>query len=510
MTQAATPESVQAPFDGRTLRAGGFSAIVEQRGDEFWYRQLTSPQLPEIPAREVRIVMTTGSHRLQGYWHLNDEGQYQFLPWVYNIKDQRWVLDDDTRLRPAESVRPIGLAAQFRWNDSCVNCHATAGIRKPTPFDDPTVVEVGIACEACHGPALAHIEAQQNPLARYARHLSPSEPKDLMNGRDGELCGTCHALLTQSPEPHPITTEDILERRGDPEILDSYWPDLTTRVAGRELTGLGASPCFTEGHINCTNCHSVHDGDPAGLMSKGMESDRACGGCHPKITEAPSEHTHHRAGSEGSRCYNCHMPRIAYGLLSATRSHRIDSPRPTGFTTEDRPNACNLCHLDQSLGWTDRALRSWYGAPAADLPQEHRELSAGVLWTLKGNAAQRIITAWHMGWAPAQRAAGTDWSPPYLAELMRDENAAIRYVASRALFRVPGYEDFDYDYVAHYRAGPDEDPFDDAARRLRARWQNKGATSDRPTLLLKNGALDAERVEALLEERDLRPVGIAE
>ena len=33
-----------------------------------------------------------------------------------------------------------------------------------------------------------------------------------------------------------------------------------------------------------------------------------------------------------------------------------------------RPNACNLCHLDKTLGWTAQYLEQWYGVtrPALD------------------------------------------------------------------------------------------------------------------------------------------------
>ena len=65
-----------------------------------------------------------------------------------------------------------------------------------------------------------------------------------------------------------------------------------------------------------------------------------------------SAHTHHRAESSGSRCYNCHMPRTTFGLLHAMRSHQVSVPTVKESLDHGRPNACNLCHLDKTLAWS--------------------------------------------------------------------------------------------------------------------------------------------------------------
>ena len=62
--------------------------------------------------------------------------------------------------------------------------------------------------------------------------------------------------------------------------------------------------------------------------------------------------------------------------------------------------------------------------------RRHAEEStaAAVLWLLSGDAGQRPLIAWHMGWAPALEASGRDWLAPYLltqhwndfGELLRD------------------------------------------------------------------------------------------
>ena len=58
---------------------------------------------------------------------------------------------------------------------------------------------------------------------------------------------------------------------------------------------------------------------------------------------------------------NCHMPHTTFGLFVAMRSHRVDSPDLALAVESGRPNACNQCHLDQSLQWTADWLSEWYG-----------------------------------------------------------------------------------------------------------------------------------------------------
>ncbi|GIT38390.1 MAG: hypothetical protein Ct9H300mP7_3110 [Verrucomicrobiota bacterium] len=35
---------------------------------------------------------------------------------------------------------------------------------------------------------------------------------------------------------------------------------------------------------------------------------------------------------------------------------------------------------------------------------------------LKGDAGQRAIAAWHMGWEPARKVSGGNWQGPWLSE----------------------------------------------------------------------------------------------
>ena len=80
---------------------------------------------------------------------------------------------------------------------------AAPTVRPPLPERVPTamVAELGIACEACHGPGAEHVRLNQNPARRFALQASaagdPSNvhPERLPVPRRDEICARCHGAL---------------------------------------------------------------------------------------------------------------------------------------------------------------------------------------------------------------------------------------------------------------------------------------------------------------------------
>ena len=201
------------------------------------------------------------------------------------------------------------------------------------------------------------------------------------------------------------------------------------------------------------------------------------------------------------------MPYTSYGLLKAIRSHTISSPSVAESVETGRPNACNLCHVDRTLAWTGAALREWYDLPAPPLGDEERTVAAALLWAMRGDAGQRALAAFALGWAPAQAASGTSWMAPYLAELLNDPYEAVRYIAYRSLRTVPGYSGFEYDYVADRQARVA------AALPVLRSWQESAlprAQRDPALLVDADGQLMIERMMGILRQRDNRPLFLRE
>jgi hypothetical protein len=294
------------------------------------------------------------------------------------------------------------------------------------------------------------------------------------------------------------------------------------RVSGREYNGLIDSPCFKDARderrtMSCFSCHTMHKApeDPRSVeewadghqVSAGLGGDQACLQCHAAQRANPTAHTNHKAGSPGSACYNCHMPYTSYGLLRALRSHRISSPTAATTVETGRPNACNGCHLDKTLAWTAEYLARWYRTPAPMLDEDHRTIPASMLSLLRGDAGQRALVGWSMGWRPAQQASGTSWMAPSLSVLMNDPYEAVRLIAHRSLRSLPGFEAFAYDFTgtAKERSA--------GVLQVMEVWRRSGALGEArqaPALLLDaDGAMKAD-VSRLLQQRDHRRIDLRE
>jgi len=536
MTQVAGPESVLAPFDGRELALAGDVWRLERRGEEFFAASRPS-SAPVEQETSRRIVLTTGSHHMQEYWMASGEGNgLNRVPFAWMLEDLQWAPVEDIFLQP----HGTGTGGS-PWNASCIFCHAVGGEPRLSSEGawESELADFGISCEACHGPGEEHVRAHQNPVGRYLQRLGDRpdptivHPQRLDKLRSAQVCGQCHSVSLSYGDR--VTAEDryragddleqtqltILPGRLPPSQLEEwrqtepaslegqFWPDGMVRVSGRDLNGLLESACFQRGEMTCLSCHSMHDAPANDQLSLGMDGNHACTQCHESYRDNPTAHTHHAAGSEGSNCYNCHMPHTTYGLLKAIRSHQIDSPRVRTTLETGRPNGCNLCHLDRTLEWTAGHLAEWYGhEPAADLPlsDDQRRVAGGPLWLLTGDAPQRALVAWSAGWEPAQEASGEEWIAPYLSQLLTDPYATVRYIAARSLRGLPAYEGFAYNFVA------EEAERAAAQERSRGLWRPAAAGRATPeaVLLDDDGALLDDDFQRLLRQRDDHDVRLLE
>lgn len=560
MTQYPGPDNVRGDFNNVTLTFDGDTYHLQRDADGYWVDmvdpdwkyaqtlkrvglppgrpggdpQAAAASAPAAPRVRARISLMTGSHHMQTYWVPSAFGNLQFnLPFTYLFEDGRWAPRHDVFLLNPEKHYSMQL-----WNMTCLNCHATAGQPRQDPKTkelDSQAAEMGISCEACHGPGAEHVRANLSPGRRYRMHRDRAGDPTIFNpARAGhvkasETCGQCHAIRRKLDGAGwlqhglkfkagddleaiaPLVTYEDPNLPGTPDrkravMEGSFWPDGQVRVSGRDFNGLAASPCYQRGELSCLSCHAMHGyQDRAHQLAPRMESNAACLQCHPAIGTQLTAHTHHAPGSTGSLCYNCHMPHTSYGLLKAIRSHTITSPSARETIEAGRPNACNLCHLDRTIDWTANHLSAWYRQPRPPLSGEHTNLSAAVDLLLRGDAGQRAVVAWHFGWAPAREVSGEHWFAPILAPLLSDPYSVVRYVAQRSLRRLPGYATFNYDYLAP--------PAEREAARARARqqWPAPAPGTARPgTLLRPDGTVDDARLEHLLKQRNDRAMELLE
>ena len=420
MTQLPSEDSVLGRFDGKPITLFGATATPFQHEGRFFIRL---PALHGEAEREAEVALTVGSRRYQQYFERQEGSDgitYRRLPLLWHVGESRWLHLNGAFLEPDSenwnSHRSI-------WNANCIFCHNTGvvpGLRD-TPSGgkhfDSRVGDLGIACEACHGPGRRHVERNGSLVARYLAMVGLKKVTDITDpmhlGQDerSALCGQCHSqrlpkerdkiwtYLDKGPEFRPgekleahvapVTRETPTLDPSDPELFrQRFWRDGTARLTAYEYLGLTQSPCFKGEKFACQSCHRMHSGDPEGQLEPEMRGDQACTQCHAEIAKNVQAHTHHRPESSGSRCLDCHMPRITYGILSIHRSHRVESPDVRRDVEAGRPNACTTCHVDKTSGWAADRMRAFWGAryepprsrpdrAPLDLPEALASLHAG-------------------------------------------------------------------------------------------------------------------------------------
>jgi predicted CXXCH cytochrome family protein len=438
MTQLPTEESVLGRFDGAPVTLFGSTATPFRYEGRFFFRL---PAIGREGQREAEVAFTVGSRRYQQYFERSEGSDgviYRRLPLLWHVAESRWMHLNGAFLEPDSDDWSTHQAI---WNANCIFCHNTGiapGLRVGAGGGkrfDSHVADLGIACESCHGPGRKHVERNGSLVLRYLAMLGIENVRDIadpirMKQREGSsLCGQCHSqrlpndhekiwsYLDHGPEFRPgerieahvtpITRDTPSLDPNNPELFrQRFWADGTARLTAYEYLGVTQSPCFRGGRYSCRTCHSMHSGDVNGQLEEEMRGDRACTQCHEAIAKNVRAHTHHAPESSGSRCLDCHMPRITYGILAIHRSHRVESPDVRRDVEGGRPNACTACHADKTAEWAADAMRKFWGtryerpmsrpdrAPL-DVPEALASLHAGdpVLRAVTASAIGRADSA---------------------------------------------------------------------------------------------------------------------
>ncbi|HET6586079.1 MAG TPA: multiheme c-type cytochrome [Nannocystaceae bacterium] len=525
--EGATSAALLAPFAGESLAALGFVATMD-RDASGEPRMRIVGEGGEV-VLDVAVELAVGSHRVQQYVARIDRGggpdERWRLPVAWHVGEGRWIHLNGAFLAPdgeRGSQRDF-LRHLARWNDNCLFCHNTEpapGLASDGTFASE-VAEYGIACEACHGPASAHVERHADPWTRMwsvvgdARDGSIVQPAKLGAALGSDVCGRCHgqrigrdiaAIMRGGDgflpgEPlaavsRPIWADSVVHGGAPGEFAARFWADGTPRLSAYEYQGLLSSPCFADGDaLGCGTCHTMHGDEPNMQLRADWDPVATCTGCH---AVAPAH-----GGHDGAvECTGCHMPRITYGLLEGMISHRVSSPDPARWIgRHDQPDACTQCHVDRSRRWAADAMAGLGLAGsrvAARADEREAWASRVVLDLLGGDPVARALAA-HALTRP-EAAAPAELRISALAPALVDDYAAVRWFAwrgVRALATELGRTDV-LAVLAEYDV--------DAALEDRlAVWQRVRA-------LVGPGPLDdaPEKLAELEADRDLRAIWIGE
>jgi len=318
---------------------------------------------PALTFTKDAIAFVYGSKWKQRYFtKVGDD--YFPLPGQWDVANQKWsryMVANGTDWwvphYPADNMqRPTG--------PLCDGCHSVN-----YNIQTKTVTEWNVGCEKCHGPGSLHVARPSR-----ANIVNPAR----LGNRGSDVCIQCHSQ--GQPLTNPIQGKyydwpvgfDVTKKLSDfwqleehklGETSFTHFPDGTghkNRMQGNDFV---QSLMYSRG-VNCFTCHDVHGTEnnadlirPVNVLCLQCHGQGSPNGPHSATLE---QHTHHAAGSTGSECVNCHMPKIEQEMTTTNvRSHTFKFIAPAEAERRKMPNSCNTCHTDKTAAWANDALKTW-------------------------------------------------------------------------------------------------------------------------------------------------------
>ncbi len=163
--QPAREGTVLGDFDDATFEHRGKRWCFFRRGEKF----LVRAEGPDGTLHEYEVAYTFGVDPLQQVLVPFPGGRLQCLSVAWDTRARRWFF-----LYPGLDISPTDWLHWTRqaqsWNTMCADCHSTAVKKGYDPGTDTfqtTWSEIGVGCEACHGPGSLHAAwADQPAMAR--------------------------------------------------------------------------------------------------------------------------------------------------------------------------------------------------------------------------------------------------------------------------------------------------------------------------------------------------------
>ncbi|TKW65021.1 MAG: tetratricopeptide repeat protein [Paracoccus denitrificans] len=326
---------------------------------------------PDGTRASYDITDVVGITPLQQYLVETAPGRKQALDVAWDDIQGRWY-----ELYPGEDYLPsdgLHWSGPYKnWNARCAVCHATGYEKNYAPQTrsyDSRQAEIGVGCEACHGPGSAHAEWAEAPgsfditgmpglsALGFTQEFPADDPEAQI-----QTCAGCHsrraALTDESPVPGTPFHDSYELALIDADRL--YYPDGAIKDEVYVYGSFLQSKMYQNG-VRCSDCHNPHSGR---LKAEG---NAVCTQCHSEAgnTRFPSlkladydspEHHFHESGSDGAQCKNCHMKAQIYMGIDERSDHAFRIPRPDLAAETRAPVACLDCHQDKDADWADAVI----------------------------------------------------------------------------------------------------------------------------------------------------------
>jgi ribosomal protein S27AE len=199
------------------------------------------------------------------------------------------------------------LPIHYAGREACAMCHPQVAARKAASYHR------GVACEVCHGPAVAHTT---DPVG----HKPPAP-------RDRAFCPSCHAYNPARPtgfpqidpvQHNPVAPCVTCHNAHDP--TPPHPPESCAACHGSIARTKAVSP---HAQLACIECHTAdprHRQTPRAFLPTKPATRDFCGRCHATGAPAPANLPNARPpkvdmATHGARyvCWQCHYPHFPEG-----------------------------------------------------------------------------------------------------------------------------------------------------------------------------------------------------
>jgi hypothetical protein len=472
-----SPDTVVADFDGTTFTHEGMTARFRVEDDAYHVAVTEKDGV----TTDYRVHSVAGIEPLQQYLLETEPGRLQSFDVVWDTERGGWFhLYPDQDLPPDDGLHWTG--PYKTWNARCAECHATdfdKNYDATTRSYASTQSEIGVGCEACHGPGAAHLDWARDTTQLPPADYGFSQPFATIEATI-QQCATCHSRREAHDDASPLPGTPYHDAYGVALLRPGlYHSDGQIRDEVYVYGSFLQSKMYAAG-VGCLDCHDAHT---AQVIAEG---NAVCTQCHspagnpdfPTLALAEYDtpaHHFHQPGSDGAQCVACHAPEQVYMGNDWRADHSFRVPRPDIAAVTGAPDACTMCHTDRDATWAAREIAARF--PDSDNRGDHYGLTlargrtdptaaAGDLSALAADGGQpgivRATALWLLEQSDdpdtAERlapllsdpdpliraaAAGQQRSAPAQARVLRlvdlldDPVRSVRIAAARALLDAP-------------------------------------------------------------------------
>ncbi len=349
--------TILGDFNNANFSANGESYFFFKKDSSFYVKTGV-----EGKEKTFEIAHTFGVTPLQQYLIQFPDGKMQTLRATWDTEKKVWFNQYEGQEIPEADWLHWSQGGQ-RWNTMCAECHSTNLTKNYNLAKDAfttTYDNITVSCEACHGPAGAHLNwaAKDKPIGNPQLKSVGSTQVDQLN-----QCAGCHARrvkLTEVMKAGVAFDDQFMLQTISSEF---YHSDGQIKQEDYVMGSFAQSKMYTTG-VKCADCHNVHS------SKLKLQGNALCMQCHEPTYNSESHHFH-KGQSESTQCVSCHMTGAVFMGNDFRRDHSFRVPRPDQSVEYNTPNACTGCHQEKSDEWASTWIEKWYGKERPDHFSDH-------------------------------------------------------------------------------------------------------------------------------------------